>query len=332
MTRPSPIGFVFMLFPFLLGGCYDRYAFRRPEGVQALVQLPPPGATKERWPTAVPTTPAADRNVQAAGLNVAAAAGEVGSERFAPPAVKKLISPELIASRQGMARVEALAELACDRAKDMTCYYVRLRKREMVNGRAVPEDVVLFKFRSQPFSVHMKSLEESPTAGREIVFVNGKFNNELQVRAGKGDIIPGFRLSLSPTAPRAMENSRRTILDSGFPNIIARFVRAVNEEQTTPTGSLQALGPQQRPEYSGMLEVVKQTIAPGKDLQLPGGGLRHWYFPIDPGSPEYGLPMLITTFDDHNREVEYYSHDRLVLNVSLKDEDFDPDRLWARKR
>lgn len=325
-----PVGLFLIL---MLVGCAERYGFRKPP--QALLALPPAASpTKEKWPTAVPP-----------GLGRADAASPVQQASFvqpstavaaadlppAPMAAPALIRPDAIGSAEGHARVEAIAKLAQRRAEELSCYYVRLRKREVVNGAQLPEDLVLMKFRSRPFSVYIKALEESPTAGREIVFVNGQHNDLLQIRTGKGDILSGMRLELSPSSPRATANSRRTVLEAGFPNIIARFTAAVNEERNASAGLLQPLGRKQRPESPTPMECVRQIVPPGKEKQLPGGGERYWHFAMDPLSADYGLPMVICTYDERKREVEYYAHDRLILNVALSDDDFDPDRLWASR-
>jgi hypothetical protein len=42
------------------------------------------------------------------------------------------------------------------------------------------------------------------------------------------------------------------------------------------------------------------------------------------------LPVLIVTHDDTSREVEYYCHDRFEFSDRFTDDDFNPDKLWAK--
>ena len=48
-------------------------------------------------------------------------------------------------------------------------------------------------------------------------------------------------------------------------------------------------------------------------------------------TPARNLPDLLVTWDDANREVEYYCYDRLEYPVNLTDDDFNPDVIWAPK-
>jgi hypothetical protein len=39
--------------------------------------------------------------------------------------------------------------------------------------------------------------------------------------------------------------------------------------------------------------------------------------------------MLVIAYDDRNREVEYYHHDRLIAPAALDADDFNPNKLWT---
>src|SRR5262249_58892648 len=66
-------------------------------------------------------------------------------------------------------------------------YIARLRRRESVPGRAKPEEVLLFKFREQPWSVHFKWLGDEGK-GREVVYVRGQGDDKLHILTAAGDI------------------------------------------------------------------------------------------------------------------------------------------------
>jgi len=228
--------------------------------------------------------------------------------------------------------LQTLHDRAEQRFANIHSYIVRLKRREMIGNRVMPEDNLLCKFRKEPFSIYMKSLEGSPTTGRELIYVRGRFNNQLQIKAGRHDIMPGLRLEMDLHSPRATMNSRRTLDEAGFGNMITCFGVALAEmdQGKRPPDSMQYLGPQMRPETRQPLECALQTIPAGLEKHLPHGGLRYWFFSNEPLAAEYGLPVLIITLDEQGREVEYYFSDRLCVNVNLGDRDFDPDALWGK--
>jgi hypothetical protein len=80
------------------------------------------------------------------------------------------------------------------------------------------------------------------------------------------------------------------------------------------------------------MEAVVQQLPPGLEKLLAQGGKRYWYFSTDPRVQEKGLPVLVVTFDHNGKEVEYYHFDRMNANVGLRQEDFTPDVVWARKK
>lgn len=229
-------------------------------------------------------------------------------------------------------KLQTLYDRAEQRFASIHTYIVRFKRRETIGQRTLPEDNLLMKFRKEPFSIYLKSLDGSPTSGREMIYVRGRFNNQLQIKAGKYDIMPGMRLEMDLHSPRATMNSRRTLDEAGFGNMIARFGVALAEMDSgkRPPNSLRYLGPQSRPETRQRLEGAAQIVPPGFEKHLAHGGRRYWFFSAEPTAAEYGLPVLIITLDETGREVEYYFSDRLCVNVNLGDRDFDPDYLWGK--
>src|SRR5207253_10354302 len=92
-------------------------------------------------------------------------------------------------------------------------------------------------------------------------------------------------------------------------------------------GSLTYLGAQRRPEFAGPLDVVELALSAGYEAQLPRGGRRWICF-----DQKERLPVLVITQDERGHEVEYYCYDRLQYPVKLDDDDFNPDKLWAKPR
>ena len=208
-------------------------------------------------------------------------------------------------------------------------YIVRLKRREVVAGKMQQEELMLVKFRKEPFSIYFKWLGNQ-AKGREVIYVQGRNDNQLLTLNGAGDVplMPAsFVLKISPDTGMARARCRYPITDAGFGSTIQRFGNVLerNERGDTSLGTLRYVGQTRRPEYDRPLEEIVQTLAPRSDPLLPDGGERHFFFDTDSH-----LPLLIFAADNAGREVEYYANDRFEPNVGLDDGDFDPDRLWKK--
>jgi hypothetical protein len=209
----------------------------------------------------------------------------------------------------------------------MDSYIARLRRREQVNGRDKPEEVLLFKFRKEPFSVYFKWLGNEG-AGREVVYVRGRYGDQIHSLLAAGDMPfapAGKRMSVSPDNLFVRNASRHGITEAGIGNLIDKF--GLVTAASTDLASLKSLGLVKRPELETLVEAVEQIISPGKDPHLPRGGRRLWAF-----DPSWHLPVLVITHDETGHEVEFYCYDRIQYPVRLDDADFDPDRLWPPQR
>ena len=56
-------------------------------------------------------------------------------------------------------------------------------KREQVQGRLQPENVISMRVRNQPFSVYMRWLSPKQSTGQEVCFVQGRNDNKMRVRS-----------------------------------------------------------------------------------------------------------------------------------------------------
>ena len=238
--------------------------------------------------------------------------------------------PPSTASGQGMSPLGEMYRRAAERYATFDSYIARVRRREQVNGKDRAEELLVFKFRKEPWSVYFKFLGPEGK-GREVTYVKGQYGNMIHTLLAAGDVplMPaGKRMALAPDSIFVRSASRHTITEAGIGSIIERFGRLVStaERGDTTYGTVKYLGRLKRPEYEAPLETAEQTIPPGLDPNLPRGGKRLLMF--DPAS---GLPVLVSTTDETGHEVEYYCYDRLEYPVRLDDNDFNPDRLWPDK-
>jgi hypothetical protein len=244
----------------------------------------------------------------------------------APPS--GVATPPLEKQTGSVSPLRELYENAARKHASMDSYTLRLRRREVVGNQNRPEEVLLFKFRTEPWSVYFKWLGNEGK-GREVVYVKGRYENALHTLTAAGDIplLPaGRRIKVAPDGVLVKSKSRYPITEAGLGGLIERFGRlvdAMEKGDTSREGTAKYLGLLKRPEYEKKVAAVLQSIPPKSDPHLPRGGQRLWFF-----DPELQLPMLIITQDETGREVEYYCHDRFMFPVNLNDDDFNPDILW----
>jgi hypothetical protein len=219
---------------------------------------------------------------------------------------------------------------AADHWATMDSYICRVRRREQVNGKDRPEELLIFKFRKQPFSVYFKFLGPEGR-GREVVFVKGQYGNQIHSLLAAGDMPfapAGKHMAIAPDSIFVRSASRHAITEAGFGACIERFGKLLDafERGESRVGTVKYLGLVKRPEYETPLEAAAHTIPPGYDANLPRGGRRWLMF-----NPASGMPVLVLTQDETGHEVEYYCYDRLECPVKLDEDDFNPDKLWPGK-
>ncbi|MDB5311310.1 MAG: hypothetical protein JWO38_5512 [Gemmataceae bacterium] len=234
-----------------------------------------------------------------------------------------------------LAALKKLAQLAAEKWKSIDTYESRLVRRESLDGTAGPTEEVIYQFRKEPMSVYMRNVGEAGK-GREVLYNPGQFGDKIHVIVGEGDtrfLKAGSKgPSLSPDSPSVKAKSRHSIRESGFGRPVNGFAGLVAKVEAgkLPPDALKYAGLVRREEYGeSPLEGVVQTINRG-DAVLPGGGVRHWFFDGNPGSPSYGLPVLVILFDANGRELEYYRFSQLRTPANLTDADFDPARLGKK--
>lgn len=253
-----------------------------------------------------------------------------GSPREEP--IKQVaVVPEAPAALNPQINQQALRLLHQKAVKGMTgmdTYVYRLRRREAIGERKTPEEVIRVAIRREPYSVHLKWVGNE-AKGRETVYVQGKFDNEMQVLLAAHDAFPlspaGIRWSIAANDSKARARSRYPITDTGLASLVERFgvIATALERGEVKHGTMKYLGQLDRPEFNGKVEGVVQVLPPKSDPNLPKGGQRWWFFDV-----QSGLPVLIIAHDPDG-EAEYYCHDHIQA-MRLGDDDFNPDKLWRK--
>jgi hypothetical protein len=242
---------------------------------------------------------------------------------YAPAPAPPLPSPSGSSVRQ-------LVQLAAAANSSIDSYIARLTRREQVNGKN-EEEVMLFKFRKEPWSVYFKWLGETGK-GREVVFVKGQHGSLIHTLLAAGDhpLKPaGSRMALAPDSILVRMASRHPVTEAGIGASVDRLVALLDalDRGDTRRGTVTDLGIQRRPDYGdgAPLALIEYTFPAGIDASLPRGGKRLYGFDL-----VSHLPVLVTARDEKGQEVEYYRYDRLQYPVRLDNDDFDPDKLWGK--
>ena len=289
----------------------------------APVQAPPATTTS---PTLAPPIPVEAKPPEPKKVEAKPVSNASPSPAPAPLGAGVSIIETSPSSGDTLGSLRSIFERAHQRTAQMDSYTMRMRRREVVGGAVRPEEIILAKFRKEPFSIYLKWVGEEGK-NREVCYVNGMYNSKIHILMGPGEnfLFANKHLEFAPDHPLVKSNCRYPIIEAGIGPLVARFGRLVTalEKGDSREGSARYLGKVKRPEFEEPVEGVAQTLPAKYEGLFPGGGQRMWYF-----DTTSGLPVLITTFDEKGRELEYYCHDRFQFSQNLDADDFNPNKMW----
>jgi hypothetical protein len=221
--------------------------------------------------------------------------------------------------------LRTLYRFAAERFAATPGYIARLRRREVVDGKERPEELILFKYRKDPSSIYMRWLA-SEAKGRELLYVQGQYDDMLHVLPGTNESgvfhLTGRTVERHADGPRGLGKERCPVAELGVGPWIQRFGRLVDafERGDPKVGTVKYLGSLKRPEAEAAVEGVLHIIPPGFESGLPKGGQRLWFF-----DSTLHFPVLLITHDAQGQEVEYYCFDRFLFPPGrFADADFNP--------
>ncbi|HEU5115843.1 MAG TPA: DUF1571 domain-containing protein, partial [Isosphaeraceae bacterium] len=121
---------------------------------------------------------------------------------------KKLLLKSLLAAR--------------DRLEAVSGYTATMRRQERIDGKLGPEQTIALKIRHNPFAVYMRFLE--PDAGKEVVYAEGRYDND--VMAHLGGLSRAFlpRLKVAPDSRLAMNGNRHPITEAGLLKLTDKLI------------------------------------------------------------------------------------------------------------
>ena len=282
---------------------------------------------------ALPTTPTANtrgtNNSEVPSVNRGVSAenladSAIGLDRKSASPAK----PEVAAHPLDRALVFANQALASMRA-NVHDYTARLAKRESINGQLSKTSFMDLKIRcprvtasgqQTPFSIYMKFLQPRDASGREVLWVEGRDNNNLLAHQPKGII--GLRtFELKPDGMMAMQGQRYPIYEAGLENLIVKLIEKATRDRAAglcevtyrdelsfnkrPCSMIEVVHHQKRAPY----EFHKAQVLIDNELNLP---IRYtaYDWPKSPGAK----PSIL----------EQYTYLNVKTNVGLTNEDFNP--------
>jgi hypothetical protein len=210
--------------------------------------------------------------------------------------------------------------------KDYECL---MTKRERVDGKVQPIQYLEAKIRHEqkegdkvtvPFSVYLKFLKPDRIQGREVIYVEGKYDGDLIGRRG-GRRSPNMTVQLDPAGPMAMDGNRYPITEIGFATMVERLIEVMEKEIDADSCEIKIFS---KAKLNGR-ECTHYELTMAKE-SADSEFMRALMF-VD---NEYRVPVYYAAYDWPKEEggepllLEEYSYTRIKLNVGLTDKDFDP--------
>jgi hypothetical protein len=220
----------------------------------------------------------------------------------------------------------ALLDLGRHRIGDLPDYTATFVKQERVDGALQDLQTLQLKLRHQPFSVYMKWLEGGDE-GRQVLFVQGENDDQLQVRLG------GIKsrlpvIHLEPAGTTAMQESRHPITEMGLLHLASQVHKYRSRDCSLKRGVRWEMLPDQRHfdrdcdcwivEYDGPeVEPIyrKMITYVDKELALPIS-VRNF------GWPDEGVETSDAAALDEATLIEYYGYTEIQFETRLSDADF----------
>lgn len=239
------------------------------------------------------------------GLSAGLAAGCLGRVSADENSEQHPLVPAIRIARECAGHVATLSGYSCIFAK-----------KEVVDNHLIEQKIRL-KIRHKPFSVYMYF--EEPKAGREVIFVEGRNDNRLQVHeTGLASLIG--TLSLAPEDPRVKAENRHPITKAGILRTIEAQIAIWESELKYGEVSVKYL---QDAKIGDLSCRVVESSHPEPRRQFAFQKTRLW---IDVKS---GYPVRLQQFAFPRKPdvpapiVEDYTFTQINTDVELTDRDFD---------
>lgn len=211
---------------------------------------------------------------------------------------------------------------------DVVDYTATMAKRERINGVVGEPNYMKIKIRcprtdaqgvAAPFSIYMKFLKPTETTGREVIWVDGDYDNKLVVHEGKG-LIRFKTFHLDPMGMIALRGQRYPVYEAGLENLIVKLIEKAERDRAAGTCIVNYKeGLKLNKRECSMIELIHN------DRKAPYEFYKAQVF-ID---KELNLPVRYVAYDWPKHEgakpelMEEYTYFNIKTNVGLTAKDFD---------
>jgi hypothetical protein len=257
------------------------------------------------------------------GVLVLSGAGQPPATTPTPPPSTGVVQASQM-STPVPSQVDPAAQLIADarasfsRVKD---YMGTLVKEERVGGQLQPEQYIAIRVRQEPFSVYLKWTGPKQFEGQEAIYVAGKNGNKMRAKASTGLAAAMGFVSLDPTDPRALRQSRHAITESGIGHLIETIARGREADQNLGAGQVQTT-------YRDFMFQQKQCMGM-ETVHKVNNGQFYCYRSVVFFDKQTKLPVRFEAYDwpkaggpATGDKLECYSYIDLKFNVGLTDAAF----------
>jgi len=187
---------------------------------------------------------------------------------------------------------------------------VKIRNRKVANGQIV-----------QPLSVYINFLKPTAVKGREVIYVEGKNDNNIIAHEGgfKGKFLP--TLKLPPNGMLAMRGQRYPMTEIGVENLIVKLIeRGQQARQFSDVQCEFRKNARVKDRVCTVLQVTQPTKQPTLEFYKASVFI----------DDQLNVPIRYIAYDwpKHANApldvLEEYNYLNLKVNVGLTDEDFNP--------
>ncbi|MFN9717254.1 MAG: DUF1571 domain-containing protein [Planctomycetota bacterium] len=230
--------------------------------------------------------------------------------------VNGVAADEVNAAEHPLAPAIRHAKACLAKIRDMKGYECTFTKKEVVGSEIISQTMAM-KVRHEPFSVYMKFVE--PSAGREVIFVDGRNDNKLLIHETGFKALIGT-LELAPEDSLVMAENRYPITRAGLVNMLETVIAQWEEEMKYGETDVKYYGDAKVGEYTCR---IIESSHPQPRRQFKFQTTRLWT------DEKSGMAVRVQQFgfprnkDQKAPIVEDYTFTGIKPEVRLTDRDFD---------
>ena len=269
--------------------------------------------------------PAAEVVKQQPAAPVRVADARIAPDKRATNIVPNKIAPSAATAHPLDRAIEDAKNGLAGMQKNVVDYTAVLVRRERVDNRLSEPNYIKVKIRNPrvvngrkvPFSIYMKFIRPKGAAGREVIWVDGRNNNNL-IAHETSPLLRFKNFNLDPTGFLAMKGNKYPIYDAGLENLTLKLIEKAERDRLAGHCEVR---------YTEDATVHKR---PCSLIEVKHDDRRHPYefhlakVYID---KELQMPVRFESFDwpvggAKPKVLEQYTYVNIQTNVGLTDQDF----------